>query len=551
VSDDAPDKPVGAAAAEKPKIVSPQAAAPLSPPVPAHPPPAADTVAPVTLTFEIRGYRIEGNTLLDAARIERTLALFTGQKRDFGDVQRALEAFQNLYQDAGYAAVQVMLPEQELDKGIVRFNVLETKIGNITVEDNKHFSEANIKRSVPGLIAGRTPNSKEISTSLRLANENPAKQTAVVLRGSEEEGKVDAVLRVADVVPLKMSMSMDNTGNSNTGMYRVGVAMQHANLFDRDHVLTAQYLTSPENLSRVTVVGLGYRIPFYRRGDSLDIVAGYSDVDSGTVQDLFTVTGQGTIFALRYNLALPRWGDVEHKLIAGLDHRSYQNTVLPVTGGFNLVPDITIHPLTLTYQGGLRDARSELNFFVSGSLNLSGGNDANSGDFQNARADARGTYRIVRFGGGYSRAFASEWQARLAFNMQWSPDALVAGEQFGLGGAESIRGFNERYVSNDKGYRTSFEVYTPELSKRFGWEKLRLRFLTFYDAGHIGRNSPFPGELRRSSLDSAGLGLRMNYGTDLSLRLDYAQVMHDGTQTNTPDGREFANRWHASFGWVF
>jgi len=35
------------------------------------------------------------------------------------------------------------------------------------------------------------------------------------------------------------------------------------------------------------------------------------------VQDLFTVTGQGTIFALRYNLALPRWGLMVLRFLQG------------------------------------------------------------------------------------------------------------------------------------------------------------------------------------------------------------------------------------------
>ena len=56
---------------------------------------------------------------------------------------------------------------------------------------------------------------------------------------------------------------------------------------------------------------------------------------------------------------------------------------------------------------------------------------------------------------------------------------MVAPEQFGIGGADNIRGFNERYASNDKGYKTTFEIYTPDYGKAWGLGDGRLRFLAF------------------------------------------------------------------------
>lgn len=62
------------------------------------------------LRFEIRSYQVEGNTLLPQPDIVRLLAPYTGKLKDFGDVQRALEALQDRYQAAGYAGIQVLLP---------------------------------------------------------------------------------------------------------------------------------------------------------------------------------------------------------------------------------------------------------------------------------------------------------------------------------------------------------------------------------------------------------------------------------------------------------
>src|SRR5687768_963241 len=64
--------------------------------------------------FEISRFEVAGNTLLSAAEVQGAVAPFTGANRDFGDVQRALEALEALYHERGYNVVTVQLPEQEL-----------------------------------------------------------------------------------------------------------------------------------------------------------------------------------------------------------------------------------------------------------------------------------------------------------------------------------------------------------------------------------------------------------------------------------------------------
>src|SRR5215217_7579276 len=93
--------------------------------------PAGDSAA---IRFEIARFDVQGNTLLPAARIDQLLAPFTGKTRDFGDVQRALEALEGAYHAQGYNVVTVELPEQELNRGVVLLRVVETKIGRVGVK---------------------------------------------------------------------------------------------------------------------------------------------------------------------------------------------------------------------------------------------------------------------------------------------------------------------------------------------------------------------------------------------------------------------------------
>lgn len=494
-------------------------------------PPEQPSIAPPAFPkFEIQHFDVSGNSLLDPAAIERMLRPFTGKEKDFGDIQRALEALQQAYVTAGYGAVQVHLPEQDVEQGTVRFIVIEGKIKRILVKGNTFHDDANILASVPKMQVGSAPKAAAIEIGLKAANENPSKKTQVLLKTTDEPGEIDATLQVVDEKPWKVGAVLDNTGSSETGLNRLGVFYQNSNVANRDHVFTAQYTTSPAKPGSVRVWGGGYRIPLYTLGDSVEFFAGSSDVNSGAVQSLFTVSGSGDILGARYNHNLARHGDYDHKLTFGMDQRAYRNNVVLVGGGgTSLVPDVTVHPLSITYAGEWHLPGQQFSYYLSEIGNLRGGDKGGAADFAASRTNASADYMITRYGAEYSRAFASDWQAHVALNGQSTADALVAGEQFGLGGASSVRGYYEREMANDQGYRGSLELYSPDFGERMR-STMKARALVFYDFGELSRNKALAGEVTRSSLSSMGVGLRASMGKHFSLQTDWAQALAAGNR---------------------
>lgn len=488
--------------------------------------------------FDISRFQVEGNSLLKADFMEGLLQPYVGGQRDFGDVQRALEALEEAYRKRGYNAVQVSLPEQELERGVIRFKVVEARLIQVTVEGNRHFGEENIRRSMPTLRAGETPNIANISANLRVANDNPAKKINLQLQSGDKEDEIAANMKIADEAPWKIGMTLDNTGTRQTGATRLGFLYQHANLFDRDQVLSLQYTTSPEKNDQVGIYSLGYRIPLYASGDSIDIFGGYSDVDSGTitagVYDL-KISGRGTVSGIRYNQNLGRHGNYDPKLVYGLDYRANKNSVTLV--GTPLGNDVTVHPLSLAYSGMWTLAAGEAGFYLTAIHNLPGGEKGGNADFNLARAGAPAGYKLLRYGANFSQIFAEDWQLRLLLSGQLTRDRLLPSEQFGVGGATSVRGFLEREVANDKGYLATGEVYTPNLCPRFGMEALQCRVLAFYDMGSVTRIAPLPGEDAKASIASFGLGLRVFKDKNVSLSLDYGHVLDAGGTQGKGDER--------------
>ena len=135
----------------------------------------------------------------------------------------------------------------------------------------------------------------------------------------------------------------------------------------------------------------------------------------------------------------------------------------------------------------------------------------------------------------------ADWQALWQLNGQYTSNALISGEQFGIGGVDSVRGFNEREILNDRGYRTSIELQGSNLGRAFQSEQLQLRPVVFYDAGWVQRNHPLPGEQKSSAISSAGIGLRSELGNNLHARIDYATVLQGGGVRKTGDRKLHAN----------
>jgi len=496
----------------------------------------AQPVTPSVPRFDIQRIEVTGNTLLTSSEVERIVTPFVGKQRELADVQRAQAALEQAYRDLGFGAVQVMLPEQNITSGVIQIRVLQPTIGRVNVEGNKHFDTANVRRSLPSVKEGEVPNSKAIARELQLAGEHPIKHPTVLLRSTDKSDQVDVNVKVEDDRPWRVVLTLDDTGTSETGYLRSGIGFQHTNLFDRDHTLSAQYITSPTEPSKVSIYGVGYRIPFYGWNSSLDLFGGYSDVDSGTVQGLFNVSGSGTIFGAKWNYYLPKWGSIDQKLSLGLDYRAYVNNV--TISGVGVVPDITVHPISLTYSSSLKGTATESGFYAGVFANIPGGSDGGSADFARSRSTATANYTILRMGANVTAAFAGNWQARAAINGQYTRDSLVSGEQFGLGGPDTVRGYLVREVSNDKGYSGQLEVYTPDVAALVSAPgSVRMRGLVFYDFGSVSRNNALPGEVTSQSISSVGLGLRANYSKYASLRFDVAHVLRDAGTRQSGDNR--------------
>lgn len=506
---------------------------------PAYP---AQEDTPPELRFTIQRFVVEGAELLKQSDFDAVVAPYTGKDRDFSDVQSALEAIEALYAERGYSAVHVLLPEQELEAGTVRFQVIEGHYGKVTVKGNQFFSEENVLNAIPSVRSGGVPQSKLVARELKLANENPARQLNVVLKGGEREDELDASVQVSDSKPSMWKVTLDNSGSEDTGRSRLWLSYRHANLFDLDQVGQVQVQISPQHTDRVKVVGGSYKIPLYQYGHSVEFFGAYSNINA-LVGGLSNFQGGGLMFSSRYNVPLERRGTFDPSVSFGLDWRRFSKFELTTPPSTVLYDDIVVTPLSVAYAAQGRLGKGDVGLNASLTVNVpvaAGGKSADFAAYDHINIDdPTPTYKVLRFGASYLAAFAKDWQWRAAFSGQWSNDLLIQGERIRLGGADGVRGFSEGSETGESGGRLNLELYVPAWQVGEG----SMRGLLFADAGSV---QPKSGD--SLSVASMGLGLRASYSDSVALRLDAGRIAKAGTDPKQAQGDW---RLHASLSGTF
>lgn len=514
--------------------------------------PTADTPPTKVVRFPVKAASIQGNTLLPQSELTKLVANLSGGERTLEDLNKAANLVQQAYRDAGYGGVVAFIPEQDLNAGNVVIRVIEGKLARISISDNQRLDQTNIRRSLPSLKEGTTPNVARIDRDIQLANENPVKELQVKLSAGAKLGEIDANIAVAEEKPLRFLVGLDNTGNPQSGNYRLSVGVQHANLWNRDHIGTLQYQTSPTEPDLVRIYSVGYRLPIYGYSTSIDAFYAHSTVDSGTTvtpAGPLQFTGTGDVAGLRYNRYLQRIGEYDHRFIFGVDWRNYDNEcsigTLGTAGCGSAGVSVASLPVSIGYTGQVDNAKFSWGTSTSLAYNVGGSSQE---VYEAARPGAKKSYAIFRLSAFGARALPAGYGLHGRISGQYSPDALISGEQHGFGGATSVRGYREREIAGDNGFLVNLEGLGPDLGKTFKLKSASLRPLLFVDYGWTKNHNGVPCHDVNSacSLSSAGFGVRFAVSKWLSGRMDVGHVFEDGNQISS--GR---TRGHFSLNLVF
>lgn len=398
------------------------------------------------------------------------------------------------------------LPDQNAANGVVQLLVVEGRMGDLRVVGAKRFSEAAY-RSAIAQHPGEPVDKARLDADVAWINRNSFREASAVAAPGGSFGTVDLTLAVEEKRPWSVSATLDDTGTDQTDPLRVGAAFTWGNAFGRGDILSYQLSASPDFKKTVAhSLGLQSFLPWRH---ILNVSASYADI-KGDLPDPFTLDGYSWSAAANYEVPLPRG----QALVVGFEFKQSNNNFrfadLPLNEN-----TVDVVQATIGWRGQFEDKRGGT--AVGANLTLSpGGLTGRNNDetFAATRVGADATYAVLRLSLDRQTRLPAGFTLSNALRAQLSTAALVGSEQLSIGGWSTVRGFDEGRFYGDRGFVLRNELGTPPLERR----QALLRPYLFLDTAVFGNRERLAGEQRWNDAMSAGIGIDVGIGRNLSLR---------------------------------
>ena len=184
---------------------------------------------------------------------------------EFSGVQllnAVVDILNQLYLEKGYPNAIAYIPEQTFEDGVVRIELLEGKVGNITVKGNGFTSEKYILDYLE-MEKGEILNLDKFEKKLISFNRwNSGASISSELNPGEETGTTDITINTEEEFPMRAFFTFDNYASQALEKVRYGAHVSSANITHLRETLSAGVYFSKHLITPYAdaSIGLGTRL---------------------------------------------------------------------------------------------------------------------------------------------------------------------------------------------------------------------------------------------------------------------------------------------------
>lgn len=448
------------AAAPTPPVLPPGTPTPgqvqsTLPTAPALPPPstnAPQTSTPNVSTTQVpeggptvvvQKFQITGNSAFGEAPLQAQLAPWLNKPVTLADLYRAADAITKYYQFRGYGLARCTIPQQEFANGVATLEVVEGRIGKVTVAGETRTREGVLLKQATALKSGDVYTDAAMDRAVMLMNDLPAVQAQATLAPGTDFGTADLDYKVQEVPMLSGNLSVDDYGRRDVGLFRFNAEADLASPTGSGDRLSANLTHSEDDL--LNFGGLTYSLPVGPAGGRL--TADYNQSRyrvANFTPSALAISGSSANGGLSYSYAQLRGRQQNLYLGGGIQHSGSATVANTVTVSDT---NLTLAQLTAYYTRVYDDSSY---YSLSGTFSSNGHHDdGNHGAYERAR---------LELDGSYVQPFATDWTLVAKGAGVWSPDPLSDTEKYSLGGPDNVRGFLSSEKRGDSGFFASGEL---------------------------------------------------------------------------------------------
>ena len=466
------------------------------------------------IEFYIRKINVTGSTVFTDQELEELTAPLRFKRVKLSELRNLAKDITKKYLSQGYISTRAIVPQQEIELGVVEIKIIEGSIGELKIEGNNRLRESFIRdRLELGINTPIKVDSLEGQLQLLRSNQG-IENIEANLQPAPGEGKSSLIVKVEENNPWFYSLEVNNYSTVATGAERVNAALGYRNLTGNSDTVVASFEQALDADS--WSANASYNLPVNAKDGTVQLRA---DINRNEIVvddfDDLNLEGDSELYEISFRQPLTRTLKKEFALSIGFsfqESRDFFNGVsLNQTNRTNVIK--LGQDLTTRDVNGVWALRSQFNIGVDTS------DEPDAADILNQNLDQPDDI-FISWLGQTQRLQRISPNNLLIFqgDIQLTPNNLSPSEQFVIGGQRSVRGYRQNARLGESGFRLSIEDRITVA--RNSEDNPLLQIAPFADMGVVFSASAEDPE--DNFLVGVGLGIIAEPISGLNLRLDYA-----------------------------
>ena len=445
---------------------------------------------------------VPASEIIDAEVLEALTGAYEQREVTLSELNLLVAEINDQYRQRQYITARAYLPQQTVQDGVVAIRLIEARIDDVEITENRFTRDGYIKRRLR-LEPGELADVRSLEETLNQFNAAHDVELRALLQPGEQPNTTRYVVQALEPKNHTFSVFADNAGRKTIGKERIGLRYINSSVMGR-----RDRLSVGGSYAEGAFTGFAsYSLPVSKHGTRAIFSADYSEIVivSGALET-FNIRGDSML--LSAFLSQPLW----------LTPR----TSLYGLVGVNAKESSTDFDDVDRFESSLRSASIAADyqmfgdgfmFYVRPQLNAGVDRTFDDRSFTTLNGDA-----------GFIANPGSNHRVALRLSGQVADvDGLPSAEQFQLGGTASVRGYPEGFFIGDQGYYVSAEYRYLGLYQRFGRHTLEPFF--FADHGGVFDSRREQAADRSEYLASMGFGFTHRFSHRISTTLQFGFPM--------------------------
>ena len=444
-----------------------------------------------------------------------------------------IQRVQQVLVEQGYITSHVHVPEQDLNSGELVLQVNEGRVARIRAESGEE-TESPLPRLVWAVREGRILNLRDSEQSSDNLQRLPSLKSKIQIEPGEAPGTSDLVVSMQATRPLRVALSMDDSGSRTTGKLQGNVTLSWDNplgLGDLFYFTTGQDLGEKDNGPR----GSRNQIVHY------SVPWGYWLLGATLSENQYRQTVYGPYESYLYSGTSSQ----QELSLSRVLHRNAVSKTTASIKGFerqsnNYIADLEVlvqRRRTTGWEAGLQ----HLHYFEAGTLIAQMAHrqgNASAGTLEGEGGSGQ-TIDHIRLTTGFLQwvmplnADGHAWQYSTQAQWQWAQTSLTPQDRFCLGSRATVRGFDgQQTLCGDRGqlWRQELATGLPAAVQKAIPFSSGMQVYAALDAGR----ATSPGQDSVYRLSGVALGLRGSHKVNETYPLQWDVFV--GKPLARPDG---------------